>query len=135
MATHPPLTGSAPAKSKYLKVSIFFKKHPSITDDYFHAYWANNHVEPLLKLAKFKDKVRKYNQVHITPELKAEAKTLSMPAMEFDGVSEIWCDNIEAWREIVSDSEFRKVGAAELQHFITSPAQIMLGYDHLIIEE
>ncbi|KAL1851998.1 hypothetical protein Daus18300_012353 [Diaporthe australafricana] len=114
---------------------MFFKKHPNVTDDYFHAYWANNHVEPLLKLTKFGDKVRRYNQHHITPELRAQAKAMGMPMMDFDGVSEVWVDSMEDWISIVKDPEFREVGAADAGHFITSPATIMLGYDHLIIGE
>lgn len=59
----PELTGPAPVPGQCIKVSMFFNKNPHVTDEYFHAYWANNHLEPLLKIGKFKEKIRRYNQV------------------------------------------------------------------------
>ena len=50
--------------------------------------------------------VRKYNQVHILPELKEQAKAFGQTNDEFDGIAEVWVDNIEAWKEIASDEEF-----------------------------
>ena len=59
----PALTGPAPNEGKYLKVSLYLRKLPHITDDYFHAYWANNHVIPALANKNFVSRVRRYNQV------------------------------------------------------------------------
>jgi hypothetical protein len=56
-------SGPAPTQGKYLKVSVFLKKKPEVTDDFFHAYWANNHIVPALATQTFMDKVRRYNQV------------------------------------------------------------------------
>lgn len=59
----PAPTGPVPEPGKYLKVTVFVKKKPEVTDEYFHAYWANNHIVPALANKNFMDKVRRYNQV------------------------------------------------------------------------
>lgn len=61
--TSPPLTGPPPKPGRLLKVSLFLRKLPHITDEYFHAYWANNHIIPALANENFVSKVRRYNQV------------------------------------------------------------------------
>lgn len=58
----PVLTGPPPKEGKYLKVSLYLRKLPHITDDYFHAYWANNHIIPALANKNFVSRVRRYNQ-------------------------------------------------------------------------
>ena len=56
-------SGPAPKLGKYVKVSLYLKKLPHVSDDHFHAYWANNHLVPAFAHKKFMDKVRRYNQV------------------------------------------------------------------------
>lgn len=64
MSTQGPApSGPPPKPGKYLKISLYLRKQPHVTDEYFHAYWANNHIEPALKNKKFTDRVRRYNQV------------------------------------------------------------------------
>lgn len=58
-----PASGPAPQPGKYVKVSLYLKKLPHVSDDHFHAYWANNHLVPAFAHKKFMDKVRRYNQV------------------------------------------------------------------------
>jgi hypothetical protein len=47
--------------------------------------------------------------VHITPELREQAKAFEIPVMEYDGIAEVWLDSIEDWKEIVSDESFVKI--------------------------
>lgn len=63
MSEPPALSGPAPKPGQYVKISLYLKKLPHISDDYFHAYWANNHLVPAFANKKFMDKVRRYNQV------------------------------------------------------------------------
>lgn len=70
------LTGPAPKPGKYAKVSLFLRKRPDLSDEYFHAYWANNHVTPAFENKIFMEKVRRYNQVGFSP---AGDRTLMRP--------------------------------------------------------
>lgn len=131
MSNPPAPSGQAPKPGKYVKVSLFLKKQPHVTDDHFHAYWAHNHLNPAFANKTFMDKVRRYNQVcedglhpsrceclsdiqhHITPEWREMAKSLGAPVMDYDGIAEVWVDSFEDWKEIVSDPEFVKQVAGE----------------------
>jgi hypothetical protein len=45
-------------------------------------------------------------QVHVLPELRALAKEFEQPLHDADGIAEVWVDNVEAWKEVISDPEF-----------------------------
>lgn len=53
------------ATKQYLKVSLFLKKLPSITDEQFHNHWKGTHKDVALQIPLFKQVVRKYNQVRL----------------------------------------------------------------------
>lgn len=57
------LRGPAPERGRYLRITMYIRKLPGITDDYFHAYWANNHREAALANSTFAAKIRRYSQV------------------------------------------------------------------------
>ncbi|KAF2419709.1 hypothetical protein EJ08DRAFT_654033 [Tothia fuscella] len=123
------------ASKQYLKVSLFLKKLPTITDEQFHAHWKGQHVDLALQNSTFTSKTRKYNQVHITPELRAQAASFGIPVMEYDGIAEVWVDSMEDWLEVVSDESFGKVIAADEGLFIQAPINVQLSYDNLVIPE
>jgi hypothetical protein len=103
---------------QYLKISLFLKKLDTITDDQFHAHWKGQHVDLALQNNTFNSKTRKYNQVHITPELRKEAAVFGIPVMEYDGIAEVWVDSMEDWMKVVSDPDFVKVIAGEFSFFL-----------------
>jgi len=43
---------------------------------------------------------------HITPEYREQAAAFGIPVLEFDGIAEVWVDNVADWKEIVSDPDF-----------------------------
>ncbi|OAA57404.1 Dimeric alpha-beta barrel [Niveomyces insectorum RCEF 264] len=131
----PPVDGPPPTPGKYLKVSLFLRKKPDVSDEYFHAYWRNNHLKPAFANETFAGKVRRYNQHHITPELRNQAKKLGIPVLDYDGVAEVWLDSVEDWSEIVSDKDFQDAVAKDELHFILHPINIMFGWDNLIVDK
>jgi len=123
------------ASTQYLKISLFLKKLPEIIDQQFHEHWKNQHVNLAKENKKFMAKTRKYNQVHITPELREQAKMFGIPVMDYDGIAEVWVDSLEDWKEVVGDAEFVKVIAADESLFIQAPIHVQLSYDNLVIPE
>ena len=97
---------AAMSAKPYIKVSLFIKKLPNISHEQFRAHWKGPHVDIAMKNDTFVRLVRKYNQVHILPELKEQAKQFGQTNDEFDGIAEVWPDNIDAWNEIAADKEF-----------------------------
>lgn len=45
----------------------------------------------------------------MSPELKSHARGLELPVLEFDGIVEIWVENLTRWKAVLSDAEFLKV--------------------------
>ena len=79
-----------PSTAGCIRITLFLRKLPGVSDDYFHAYWANNHVAPALRSPVFMHKVKKYVQCHATPAMKEKAKALGAPVLDYDGVAETW---------------------------------------------
>ncbi|KAK0948029.1 hypothetical protein LTR29_000553 [Friedmanniomyces endolithicus] len=120
---------------QYLKISLFLRKQPHVSDEFFHQHWETQHVDVALRNKTFAAKARKYNQVHITPELREQAKAFGVPVMEYDGIAEVWVDSLEDWKEVVSDPAFVKEVGADEQLFILAPIHVQLSYDRLVIPE
>ncbi|TPX08007.1 uncharacterized protein E0L32_010338 [Thyridium curvatum] len=133
MSSAPALKGPAPKPGRYVKISIFLRKLPHITDEYFHAYWANNHIIPALANKLFVEKVRRYNQHHITPELREQIQATGVPALDYDGVAEVWVDSLEDWKAISQDKDFIKAILPDEDHFLLKPNTFQIGYDNLVI--
>jgi hypothetical protein len=55
--------------------------------------------------------------------------------MEFDGVAEVWVDDLEAWNEISSDPAFLEKILPDEKNFIKHPISVMVGYDNTVIGE
>ena len=58
---------------KYLKISLFLKKLPNITDEQFHNHWKTKHVDLAMENSTFVKVTRKYNQVR-QPQTPGSAK-------------------------------------------------------------
>lgn len=57
-------SGPAPKPDgKLLRITMYIKKLPEVTDEFFHAYWANNHIAPALLNETFRRNIVRYNQV------------------------------------------------------------------------
>jgi hypothetical protein len=63
----PQPTGPPPKPGKYIKVSLFLRKKDDVSDEFFHAYWANNHLIPAFRNETFMSKARRYCQVRTYP--------------------------------------------------------------------
>jgi hypothetical protein len=47
-------------------------------------------------------------QQHAAPETKEITKSWSNPSLNFDGIAEVWVDNLEAWQEISAGKKQRR---------------------------
>lgn len=74
----PAPSGPAPKPGKYLKISLYLRKQPHVTDEYFHAYWANNHLVPAMNNKTFMERTRRYNQVAFSHAPPLEATVLGV---------------------------------------------------------
>ncbi|KAL8341600.1 hypothetical protein RB598_003503 [Gaeumannomyces tritici] len=128
----PALTGPPLKPGKYVKLSVHFKKRPDISDEYFFTYWANNHASAFLATTVGHGKIKGYSQHHVTAEMKEMAKGLGMPVLDCDGVSELWAESAEDFKELFELPEVRKIAADDNPIFSLPPDSVVLGFDHVI---
>ncbi|KAK5175541.1 uncharacterized protein LTR77_000680 [Saxophila tyrrhenica] len=124
---------SFPTEKKYLKVTLCLKKRDDLTNEQFSEYWRTTHADLALSNKTFMDKVRRYNQHHATPEMKEVARSWGNPTLDFDGIAEVWVDDLEAWQEISADQDFLDKILPDEKQFLKHPITIMLGYDNTVI--
>ncbi|KFH42514.1 hypothetical protein ACRE_067360 [Hapsidospora chrysogenum ATCC 11550] len=112
--TQPELLGPPPKAAKLVKVSLFLKKRPDITDDYFRAYWYHNHRVLFVDTKAFRKYVRKYNQSHyVKDQVAINSEIINFAQPEYDGVAEFWLDSLEDWRKLWADPEFTEAVAGK----------------------
>ncbi|KAI6784980.1 uncharacterized protein J7T54_008074 [Emericellopsis cladophorae] len=133
----PELQGPPLKPGRYIKISLFLKRRPDVTEEYFHAYWLHNHTNLFLGVKAFKELVRKYNQSHYIKELADmnQEVFVGVPRVDFDGVAEFWVDSMEDWRKLWNDEEFTRVLQGDSDYFTMSPLHATAGYDYLFKDD
>ena len=83
-----------------IKLTFCLRRRPDLSLEEFYRYWKNEHG-PLVRDRAEVLGVRKYQQVHTLgePELHAalQARNGGAPP-PFDGIAEVWVDDVEAFR-------------------------------------
>jgi len=78
----------------------------------FHEYWRKNHGVLVKSIPGFRQYIRRYVQSHTIPQAYARHEA------PFDGIAELWFDNLEAVDAFLTDSEYlAKVRPDELKLF------------------
>ncbi|KAK3056775.1 hypothetical protein LTR09_002568 [Extremus antarcticus] len=126
---------SFPAEKKYLKITLCLNKLDHLTNEEFSEYWRTTHADLALSNKTFTDRCRRYNQHHATPETKEIARSFGNPTLDFDGIAEVWVDDLEAWKEISADQDFLEKILPDEKKFIQHPITVMLGYDYTVVGE
>ncbi|CAM6128410.1 unnamed protein product [Calypogeia fissa] len=130
-------TGSAGKEDskRLVKVTVFIKKKPGITDEEFHRHWSENHGPLVRSMPIVKEKVLKYTQYHVNTALSSHAATLGLPMMDFDGAAEFVVPDLETLMSVWYDPEFDKTVTPDEQKFMTREGvKIMIGYEDPMID-
>jgi uncharacterized protein (TIGR02118 family) len=72
-----------------IKVTAFLTRKPDLSQEQFSAYWREKHTPLVLSLAPFTSLVRRYVQ-----QRPAEGVTNQLPLAPYDGIAELWFDNL-----------------------------------------
>jgi uncharacterized protein (TIGR02118 family) len=79
-----------------IKLTFALTRLPGLSRDDFQDYWVNRHA-PLVASVREALHIRRYVQVHSCPDEASEALRASRGAPPaYDGVAELWYDNLEA---------------------------------------
>lgn len=94
-----------PRDPSMLKIATFLFRKPGLEIEPFQRYWREKHGPLAAKIPQ----LRRYVQSHARPSSYRDGRT---PA--FDGVAEVWLDDIQAARESAKTAEYAAVRADEL---------------------
>ena len=84
-----------------IKFTILLKKRPDLTEDEFVAHHRNVHAQLFMSIPVVKQTVRRYVQQHTIP-----ADLPGLPPPKYDGITELWFDDVEAIARCFSDNEY-----------------------------
>ncbi|KAI1609966.1 hypothetical protein EDD36DRAFT_61293 [Exophiala viscosa] len=123
-------------RQKFVKITLFCHKRADISDEEFHRYWAVEHPKEVKKCRPFMDRVWRYNQYHITPEMRKEAATIGgSTVLDYDGGAEFWVKDIEDWKAMIAAEGGLLTLVEDEAKFVQHPLDIMYGYEELIVGE
>lgn len=102
--------------SLLIRVSCFFRKDPSISQDDFNTYWRDTHGSLVVASKIYRDtRIQGYTQVHNARELSKEAAEMGLSVLDFewDACSEMYFHSWEDYRRFAASDEMRDVLAPD----------------------
>ncbi|KAF3904011.1 hypothetical protein AA313_de0205182 [Arthrobotrys entomopaga] len=119
----------------YIRVSVCFKKNPTLSDEQFHDYWANNHG-PLCTEWMKKFGLLRYVQMHVDRrEVKNLSDTIGWRVADFDGIADFHVHKMKDFFDAFADDYYQKTLWVDEEKFVDHNTTIMtIGYDYTVIE-
>ena len=96
-----------------IKVSVFLIRRPDLSHEQFSTYWREKHAPLALSLAPFKTHVRRYIQ-----QRRAEGVPDQLPLAPYDGIAEVWFDNLSDALKLIGNELFHSVVAKDEENFL-----------------
>ena len=84
-----------------VKFTILLKRKPTLTQAEFVEHHRGVHAALFLSIPVVKETVRRYVQQHAMP-----VELPGMPPVKYDGITELWFDDVAALGRCFSDAEY-----------------------------
>ena len=84
-----------------IKFTILLRRKASLTHDQFVEHHKKVHADLFMSMPVVKDTVRRYVQQHALP-----VELPGMPPAKYDGVTELWFDDVKALARCFSDADY-----------------------------
>ena len=108
-----------------IKFSILLKRKGSLSHEQFVAHHREIHAALFMSLPVVKETVRRYVQQHGIP-----ANLPGLPPVKYDGITELWFDDVEALGRCFSDPEYLAIIRPDEESFLD-----LHGCDFVVSEE
>ncbi|KAJ6263438.1 hypothetical protein Dda_2001 [Drechslerella dactyloides] len=122
---------------KLVRITIVFKKNPSLSDEQFHEYWAHTHA-PLCTDWLRKFGIIKYTQHHLH-KTGAEfiEKTLpGWPTASYDGIEDFYVRELKQFTDAILDDHYQKHLMPDGGVFADfASIFIVVGEDYVVIDD
>ena len=108
-----------------IKFIILLKRKPSLSHEAFVAHHRDVHAALFLSVPVVRETVRRYVQQHALP-----VSLPGMPPAKYDGVTELWFDDVDALARCFSDAEYLRRIRPDEESFLD-----LHGCDFIVSEE
>ncbi|MEH6590512.1 MAG: EthD domain-containing protein [Halioglobus sp.] len=121
-----------------IKMNFCVRKRDDISEEEFHDYWLNKHG-PLVKSHRESLCVKKYTQSHAGfTELDESVTSQRGMKTGYDGLAELWWENVDTLQSALETKDGRQAGAELLEdeaRFIDlAKSTIFFSEEHVIFE-
>jgi uncharacterized protein (TIGR02118 family) len=104
-----------------IKVNVFLTRRPDLTLAEFTDYWSNHHTALLATMPATKKYTRRYVQLH-----RAEETIAGLPTAPYDGIAEVWVDDMEAAASMFTNDFYKTVIAEDEANFIDRSKTVLM---------
>jgi uncharacterized protein (TIGR02118 family) len=112
-----------------IKLTAFLTRKPGLSLEQFSAYWRDKHAPLVQSLAPFKSLVRRYVQLRPVEDVPN-----GLPLARYDGIAEIWFDNVSDVFELIGNEHFLSVVTKDEENFLDgSRREIFISQETAII--
>ena len=113
-----------------IKFTILLKRKSSLTHQQFVDHHQNVHADLFMSMPIVKETVRRYVQQHGIP-----ADLPGMPPPKYDGITELWFDDVEALGRCFSDPEYLAVIRPDEDSFLDlHGCDFIVSEEHLVLD-
>ena len=99
-----------------VKFTILLKRKGSLTQEQFVEHHKTVHADLFMSVPVVKETVRRYVQQHTLP-----VDLPGMPPAKYDGITELWFDDVEALGRCFSDAEYMQRIRPDEESFLDLP--------------
>jgi uncharacterized protein (TIGR02118 family) len=86
-----------------IKFTILLVRNPQLSHEQFVEHHKSVHADLFMSVPVVQQTVRRYVQQH-----RIDAELPGMPPTKYDGITELWFDNVESLARCFSDPEYLK---------------------------
>ena len=104
-----------------VKLSVFLTRRSDLTHEEFSRYWVKEHATLLQCLPEVRQFVCRYVQQDAVSGLPD-----GLPIAPFDGVAELWFDNLEAAAAAMSSASYATVVADDEEKFLDRSRPLLM---------
>jgi uncharacterized protein (TIGR02118 family) len=111
-----------------LKINVFLTRRVGLTREEFDEYWTSKHTPLLAAMPATQEVVRRYVQLHAINDT-----VDGLPTAPYDGVAEVWVDDIAAAAALFASDHYNTVIAADEANFMDRSKTVFLYADETVI--
>ncbi len=112
-----------------IKFTILLTRKASLSHEEFVEHHRGVHADLFMSVPAVKETVRRYVQQHAIP-----AELPGMPPVKYDGVTELWFDDVAALARCFSDPEYLRVVRPDEASFLDLHAcDFIVSNEHAVL--